>query len=487
MVNLNINNQWKKKWQLVLGAILLSIIMGYLVSQQQFIVIGSMAIFVISAYLVYLRGREAILWLALMFLWLPFMRNIPYVSKYVGPFENIAEVMVYFLLGLSLISNNQKIQLNLRSIFSKIGIGVLPVGMYFLAGILPAFLNSPMGLEFRYVRMVVLYPIAILLVCLSILQNRSQIKHLLWVFIMSSTILLGLLLFGFLTKTFDTRPDSIGGQRLGASIPFPTGGELVVGENTLAACVSIFIPFVLYVWIKGTNWVQRTVGMLIILLAGGVLLLTQGRTGWIAASTALIIIILGAFITRQKESKATLIKIMAILVVGFIAIQMLVNDPQKSSRYVQRIEMLFSDPLSDSSLLGRVDNWQYYFDRLLLNPLGEGWYATVMSTTADIIYPHNAMLYMGAVSGWLGIVGYLSVQGWIGYNFLRNLTLRNCDAWLMIIGLASVIAWVINGIAVPVAMYDYYASAMVWWPISIALTAGKLSLVSNGTNEVGSS
>jgi len=419
-------------------------------------------------------GLKSLLWLAVFLYWVPF--PLPGLSSLM--LDSPSELLIYLLGGFAFLDAGRRSKLGgslpFRYIFRIENLVMLA---YVGAGLLSLALHPLSMFALYRFRIAFLYPVVVVVVCRYMLRNFKDVQDVIRLFLLSTCLFSLFLLIGFLTKSFEVRPDSLGGERLSAIVYLPGGGFLSVGEAIMASNAAVVFPLALVAWLYGKTLAWRVGGMLSVATLGLVLIYTQGRGGWIGAACAAIVVLLLSLRRQGIAFWGTLAKIVVVLAASYLVIMTVAYARgATNSIYLERTQTLFSNPLSDQNFNGRLELIQYYWHLLLRYPWGVGWDATYdVYYTGALPYPHNAFLLMGRVSGWLGMISYIGVLACLAMNFFRAYLSNHKGQIWMLAGLGALTAWVVTGMAATTGIYDFYGAGMVWWSVAILLAATKIA------------
>ena len=406
-------------------------------------------------------GLKFFLWIAIFLYWIP----VGFFSFY------LSEILVYFLAFFIFLEALRN-PFSVRKIISKLGFGNLPFFLFLIAGILSVFIYGFSSFALLRFRIAVLFPILLLIICINYIGSKKDLVRVINFFLISTSALCILLLWGFFTKSFNIRPDSLGGERLSASIIFPGGGYLIIGEAITASNLAVMVPLAFITFLYGNNLWQRIIGMISLSSAGLVIIYTQGRGGWIGTITALIVMILLNF-RLSKFSSWMGLGFLGGILIGCYNLILSIIASSTSNLYSSRVTRLFIDPTNVENLDSRLQNWQYYWSQLVTHPFGLGWEKTYASLFSNELlpYPHNAYLLIGNAMGWIGLVGYLGIIVWLGWKFIPSRKSSTSNNPYIIAGIGSIVAWIVTAITATTGIYDYFGAGMVWLPVTFAVCA----------------
>jgi putative inorganic carbon (HCO3(-)) transporter len=225
-------------------------------------------------------------------------------------------------------------------------------------------------------------------------------------------------------------------------LSLPGAPEAGVNSNQLAGALLLYLPLPLAAFLAVVTGVRsgratvKAVGALLALAAlGGLLLLTQSRSGWVGGVAGLLtLLLLWALTTSEDRLRYTLLTLVALmLVIGGLLLSRL--DVRELTALLEAPAGLETEGVGRVSLAGRVEIWNralYAIQDVPFTGWGLGTFREVIwvlyplftiSPGTDLAHAHNVFLQVALDTGLPGLVAYLallSVAGIVGWRVARR-------------------------------------------------------------------
>jgi putative inorganic carbon (HCO3(-)) transporter len=280
------------------------------------------------------------------------------------------------------------------------------------------------------------------------------------------------------------------------------GAEAGINVNELGGTLLLFLPVALAATqARGTgsdwlDWVIRFLALLLTLLFGALLLLTQSRSAWLGAAVALATM---AWLRWRW---------MGWLILGAVLLVVLgvwyLGPAEAAQVLVQPGNIAGAEAMVGTvTLEGRVELWNralYAIQDFPFTGCGLGTFRQVVhllyplfltAPETDIAHAHNIYLQVALDLGLPGLVAYLALAGtalWIGWRLVRpagadRSVVPSRHQWLAYGIVGSLIAFHVYGLtdaialgAKPgVALWMLFALAVVLWRTTQVRVRGRLS------------
>ncbi len=239
------------------------------------------------------------------------------------------------------------------------------------------------------------------------------------------------------------------------------------GPNPLGAYAGIVLAFLTAAVVRGyVNIRQRRVYWLAVTLGSFSLLAlwnSYSRSSLVAAIVA-VGVVLAFTILRKLSRRAWIVTAVIIFALGGALVA------ARGSEFVSNV-LLHENPDGGSSISSNDDHVSSLatgFERLVNQPLGAGVGSTGSASLygSEPIIIENQYLFIAHESGWLGLVLFAAIFGFV----LVRLWQRRQD-WLALGALASGVGLALIGLLLPVWADD--TVSIVWWGIAaVALSGG---------------
>jgi hypothetical protein len=201
-----------------------------------------------------------------------------------------------------------------------------------------------------------------------------------------------------------------------------------------------------------------------ILSAGGLVALwfSYSRSALVATAIAIFIVLALSVKRRSLINKWVISSVVIIAIIGGLAVS-------SNSQFISNV--IFHDNPNDNNSLnsneGHFGSLQNGFERMLYQPLGGGigstGSASLLGDQPQII--ENQYLFTAHESGWLGLIYFVGIFGFIMVKLWRLRT-----NWLSLGVLASGIGLALIGLLLPVWVDD--TVSIVWWGLAAIATGG---------------
>ncbi len=221
----------------------------------------------------------------------------------------------------------------------------------------------------------------------------------------------------------------------------PGAPDAGVNANQLAGAVLLYLPFCLALalgyWREGRRGIALA-GLAGAAACGGVLLLTQSRSGWLGAAAALAAFaLLGGLTSRRPPLRLAALALLVIGVVALVAAPFVLGPGISGLGPAAGPAGAAStlDGLSQISLAGRIEIWSralYAIQDFPFTGVGLGAFRRVVNLLyplftigpdVDIAHAHNIFLQVALDVGLPGLIAYLAllwVAAVLGWQIARR-------------------------------------------------------------------
>lgn len=365
-----------------------------------------------------------------------------------------------------------------QSPFSKKELhGIVPLLIFAIGGILAVLVNDISTINIIKLRILVFLPVGIYIVYNAIIDDVREAELTLRIAFISTLLLVlfflvvwyetqrsgGVFHLGFIDASWvysEPGGPFMYSGRMSLRIIMPQMGALVVEPAGMSVFASTIFAIGLTYWLGGTSLSGRLVGALGCAVMLLVMFLTQGLSGWVAALSSSMVVLLLVIKFRVSSFRTNIpkITILALLPAAIFAFML--------SNVIASRALVLLDPLQAKTITSRFVRWEIALQTILNNPLGVGYSGGYYH---GVFASHNRMLLWSLL---VGIPGFLGIAWFFLLYFKRMLdTLQSADqntAFLCVAGLGAVTAFLVGTIAEPGPGFPWQI-ALIWIPISVTM------------------
>ena len=301
---------------------------------------------------------------------------------------------------------------------------------------------------FILMRRAVFYGSAIYLLIANTVRKTSQAVHLLEALVLGGTFF-GVLLTFHSGGTWDVFSRLEQTRSLGYS--YMTWD---LGLVQAATYLSTLLPVAVSLAVDSSRaWWQAVLFTALSGLLGVMLVLSEGRGGWVAGVAGVLIVLILSILHKGTA----LWKVVGATIAIAAAISLLATSGLLSATVFDRIES-FRNLSTDRSLSGRLVLWEAAWRMLVAAPLGVGPLHFLKTFGYS---PHNEFFQLALTSGFLGLFSFVAFYFGAMRKYLKALDLADpATRMVCVSALGCCVAAIINGIA------DSFSVNSLWtWPV----------------------
>lgn len=345
-----------------------------------------------------------------------------------------------------------------------------------LCGLILSALASRVSQVFlAQVRVSIFYPLMMYVVYVHSLRTYEQVQRAMLVLVGTTGLLCLFLLALWFGGYADFSTDSIGGSRVGVIVEFPLLRETSIFEPaSLAVHLAIIFCSGLGLIFGARSLFMRLSLVTCLITIGTMIILTQGRGGWLAVLAGVLVIV--ALNVRYMSLVKSLISISAfimgiLLVAATISYAFAANETLR-----ERVLVLLNDPLADPNLRGRLTQYNGVWSFFLTHPVG-----TTLALTEPTYYIHSTYFTVLFATGVIGLAGVLLfIWSLVSQqiSMIRSIDGASLQYRLGTAGLGAALAWIVGSASIPVGIYYTWEVEMAWISLSIfaaALTVARVN------------
>ncbi len=415
--------------------------------------------------------------------WVPYNLPLQYIgsiSFILSPIEFCVFAFAMAVIISSLVSPDEHWERALNNF------PVLPFSLYATGGMIALasghiFLHVLTPYAIAMARLQYVYPLALLFVCLYLIDSPKKAELPIWGLLGSMTVLGLLFLFGRLTISAVRLSDyALGSGRLSMYLEIPLLGSVEMDPAGAASLFSMAFVVGFGFWLHQCSRIKKYAAIGVVILSGAVMLKAMGRSAIIASTFASgLMWYLSNYESGTPKRLLTIIKV-ALFAGGIAGIVYFMAINSEFSGYkIHALEML-SNPLKSKNFQGRMKIWEQAVPIVLKYPVGIGGAGLlgirdvfhelandIGSTTAA----HNLLLYLLLSTGFLGTIGFTLIILYILKKCARQLrSPDHSQRMLAITGIGLCSTLLVGGITTPY-FHNYMKVTAFWLPIFCIIAA----------------
>lgn len=388
---------------------------------------------------------------SLLVYWVPYEFDLKSILKGFYIYEIIVYVYFAIIFTHSIIKKDLLLSNALDQFPYKL------FGLFVLGALIGHFIGDNNNDYLIRVRKMFVWPGLFILTCILIIKNISQVEKITKTFLLSSTVLGILVLFGeSVFKIGSPMSHHQHNERLNYYLSLPGLGELNMHMSQIGVVFGMLLVISVCIFLIHSSAITRTKILLLSLFFGILVIKAQSRGAIVGVVVAIISTTIISKYYNILMQKKIILK--GILVIGTLAgaflYQMYVT---KDTTMYTRNLMLLTDPFNSINFLSRIDIWERALDIIFSNIWGFGLFGFPIAPDGNTGIVHNALLYNYFVGGFFTLIALVLIHLLIIKTCFR--ILKNSDDNIsMVISLSCIgveIVWLVAGLVDPIALYDW--------------------------------